>query len=207
MGQDLVPVALAAKQPGNSRLLQKSPSSFPWLPRQEPSRYRAEGWEMSGPRVLVPGRAGAAVRSHHGLEGILCHRLHGCGTAPGGAASPSSWYEATDPSTGSFPHAMALGWRCDGMWNPGPWLHPTGSMQLPWVHLSLGTGCVGRTEARALKQGRTRHSPTWADLPMGLIPILSRREGTVVGWRQSWQDRGGNYVLLGIKQATACHFS
>lgn len=41
---------------------------------------------MSGPRVLVPGRAGAAVRSHHGLEGILCRRLWRASCAVGSVA-------------------------------------------------------------------------------------------------------------------------
>lgn len=88
---------------------------------------------------------------------------------------------------------------------PGPWSHPSGSMQPPWVHCSLNLwdGVCGQ-EGSTQGEGREHHmQPHVAALPMGLIPLHSVREGTVVGRGQSWQDGGGN-SLLGIKQATVC---
>lgn len=51
------------------------------------------------------------------------------------------------------------------------------------------------------------HRPTWTVLPIGLILILSVREGMVVGWGESWQEGGEIMFLLGIKQGTVCHSS
>lgn len=88
---------------------------------------------------------------------------------------------------------------------PGPWSHPSGSMQLPRVRhsLNLWDGVCGQ-EGSTQGEGREHHVQLHVvALPMGLIPLRSVREGTVVGWGQSWQDGGGNSPL-GIKQAMVC---
>lgn len=122
MGRDLVPVAPAPKQPGNRRLLRKSPTSFSRLPCQEPSCNGADGREASG------HRAGIAVRSHCGLPGILCRQLCscGCGTAPDElfpqARGTRLWIPAWDTGPAgraSSPHAVAPRQRCAGMRSPG----------------------------------------------------------------------------------------
>lgn len=105
----------------------------------------------------------------------------------------------------SFPQGRAvLVCRAAGLW-----LHPTGPVQPPRVHLSLNLwgGVCGQEGAHDIKEKSTMCRAMWTALPTGLILILRVREGWWWGGNRAGRLEGEITFLLGIKQGTVCHSS